>query len=94
MKACTAILQDFRVRYFLIFDKFLSWLNDYLQMSETCTSNNMLSSSTTPRLLALAVVQPLITDTEVAEGWTSMVLRVNKHNFCFVASFSSFTSIR
>ena len=28
--------------------------------------------------------QPLITDTEVAEEWTSMLLRVNKHNFCFV----------
>ena len=28
--------------------------------------------------------QPLTTDTGVAEEWTSMVLRVNKHNFCFV----------
>ena len=26
----------------------------------------------------------LITHTEVAEKWTSMVLRVNKHNFCLV----------
>ena len=32
MKACTAISLDSRVRYFLIFDKFLSWLNDDLQM--------------------------------------------------------------
>ena len=47
---------DSCVRYFDIFDKFLSWFNDDLQMSETCTSNNMLSSSTTSRLLALAVV--------------------------------------
>ena len=69
MKACTAISLDSRVRYFLIFDKFLSWLNDDLQMSETCASNIMLSSTTTPRLLALAVVVSLlITDTEVAEG--------------------------
>ena len=50
---------DSCVRYFVIFDKFLSWFNDDLQMSETCTSNNMLSSSTTPRLLALAVVVSL-----------------------------------
>ena len=47
---------DSCVRYFVIFDKFLSWFNDDLQMSETCTSNNMLSSSTTSRLLALVVV--------------------------------------
>ena len=59
MKACTAISLDSRVRYFLIFEKFLSWLKDDLQMSETYSSNNMLSSSTTPRLLALAVVVSL-----------------------------------
>ena len=34
MKACTAISLDSRVRYFLIFDKCLSLLNDDLQMSE------------------------------------------------------------
>ena len=28
--------------------------------------------------------QLFITHTEVAEKWTSMVLRVNKHNFCLV----------
>ena len=82
MKACTAISLDSSVRYFLIFDKFLSSLNDDLQMSETCASNNMLSSSTTPRLLIGC--QPLVTDIEVAEGWTGMILRVNKDNFCFV----------
>ena len=66
MKACTAISLDSRVRYFLIFDKFLSWLNDDLQMSETCASNIMLSSTTTPSIGGGC--QPLITDTEVAEG--------------------------
>ena len=75
---------DSCVRYFVIFDKFLSWFNDDLQMSETCTSNNMLSSSTTSRLLALAVLSVSHYHTEVAEKWTSMVLRVNKHNFCLV----------
>ena len=73
------------MRYFLIFDKLLSWLNDDPKMSETCTSNNM-SSSTTPRFLALAMVVSLscITHTEGDEKWTSMVLRVHKHNFCLV----------
>ena len=28
--------------------------------------------------------QPLATSTEVAEEWTSIVLRENKHNFCFL----------
>ena len=44
----------------------------------------MLSSSTTSRLLALAVLSVSHYHTEVAEKWTSMVLRVNKHNFCLV----------
>ena len=44
----------------------------------------MLLSSTTSRLLALAVLSASHYHTEVAEKWTSMVLRVNKHNFCLV----------
>ena len=46
----------------------------------TCCHQVLLPDSWHWRWLSAS----LITHTEVAEKWTSMILRVNKHNFCLV----------